>query len=199
LKNALPKRIAHAAVALAATAAFSFAAYAELAAPDGWRRESFTFPLPYAPSLPYSGTEQVRFSPGWSDFSGEAGFSYVVLWDIEGKLMEPEALERALGVYFDGLMNNVAIARKIDALVPQSAAVLHPLDAPGGWRSGYAGRIHTWNAFSAAEPLVLNVEIALRPCAAGRMQVFFAIAKAPRASAAWKPLRAIRRSASCAS
>lgn len=195
----LSLRFLRAALALALLAAPALAVRAELAAPDGWRKESFTFPLPYAPSLPYEGTEQVRFSPEWARFSTEEGFSYVVLWDIKPASMEPEALQRALGVYFDGLMNNVAIARKIDAMVPQSVAVLHPLAAPQGWSGAYAGAIHTWNAFSKAEPLVLNVEIAERRCAAGRMQVFFAIAKAPRSAPAWNELREIRRSARCAS
>ncbi|HSN20759.1 MAG TPA: hypothetical protein VLS49_08785, partial [Usitatibacter sp.] len=129
----------------------------------------------------------------------EEGFSYVVLWDLKSAPMEPEALERALGVYFDGLMNNVAIARKIDELVPQSAALLHPLAPPDGWSSAYAGAIHTWNAFSKAESLVLNVEIAQRRCGADRMQVFFAIAMAQRSSPVWRPLREIRKTADCGS
>ncbi len=194
-----PLRFPRAALALALLAACMLPAHAELGTPDGWRKESFRFPLPYAPSLPYEGTEQVRFSPQWARFSTDEGFSYVVLWDIKPAPMEPEALQRALGVYFDGLMNNVAIARKIDAMVPQSVAVLHPLAAPRGWSGAYAGAIHTWNAFSKAEPLVLNIEIAERRCGAARMQVFFAIAKAGRASPAWRELREIRGSASCAS
>jgi hypothetical protein len=195
----LPLRFLRAALALSLAAASALAVHAELAAPEGWRKESFTFPLPYAPSLPYEGTEQVRFSPEWARFSTEEGFSYVVLWDIKPAPLEPEALQRALGVYFDGLMNNVAIARKIDAMVPQSVAVLHPLTAPDGWSGAYAGTIHTWNAFAKAEPLVLNIEVAERRCAPERMQVFFAIAKAARASPVWPPLREIRGSASCAS
>ena len=122
-----------------------------------------------------------------------------MLWDIKPASMEPEALERALGVYFDGLMNNVAIARKLDAMVPQSSATLHPMAAPAGWTDAYAGRIYTWNAFSAAERLVLHVEATVRRCGAGRMQVFYAIAKARRGSPAWRPLRAIRQAASCES
>jgi len=194
----LPLRL-RAALALSLAAASALPVHAELAAPEGWRKESFAFPLPYAPSLPYEGTEQVRFSPEWARFSTEGGFSYVVLWDIKPAPLEPEALQRALGVYFDGLMNNVAIARKIDAMVPQSVAVLHPLAAPRGWSGAYAGAIHTWNAFSKAEPLVLNIEIAERRCAPERVQVLFAIAKVSRASPVWDRLRAIRASASCAS
>ena len=188
-----------AALVLLTLATLATPAAAELDAPAGWRKESFAFPLPYAPSLPYQGTEQVRFSPSWSKFADEAGFSYAVLWDLRPTPLEPEALERALGVYFDGLMNNVAIGRKIEALVPQTAVALHPLDAPAGWTEAYAGEIHTWNAFAKAEDLVLNVEITKRSCGTDRVQVFFAFAKAPRSAAPWKPLRKIRQSSSCAS
>ncbi len=188
------------AAAFVTLAALAFPAAADLQAPPGWRKESFRFPLAYAPSLPYEGTEEVRFSPSWTHFSEAGGFSYVVLWDIKPAPLEAEALERALGVYFDGLMNNVAIARKIDAMVPQSVASLHPLDVPAGWTEAYAGVVHTWNGFAKAEDLALDVEVTKRRCGAGRVQVLFAIAKAPRSAAAvWKPLREIRRSAGCAS
>lgn len=192
-------RRARAALAWLALAALAVPAAAALDAPEGWRAESFQFPLPFAPSLPYQGTEEVRFSPSWAKFSQEAGFSYVVLWDIRPAPLGPEALERALGVYFDGLMNNVAIGRKLQALVAPTAVVLHPLDTPAGWTEAYAGEIHTWNAFAKAEDLVLNVEITKRACGKDRVQVFLSLAKATRSAAPWKPLRRIRESASCAS
>ena len=187
------------ALAFSAAAAFARLAHAELDAPADWRKESFDFPLPYAPSLPYEGREQVRFPPWWAHFDAENGFSYVVLWDLKPTLMEAAPLERALSVYFDGLMNNVAIARKIDSLVPQSVVVLHPLAVPKGWTDAYAGAIHTWNGFAKAEPLVLNVEITQRACGTDRMQVFFALSKAPRSDSAWGALRKVRQATSCAS
>jgi hypothetical protein len=173
------------------------AAGAQIAAPDDWRKESFTFPLPYAPTLPYEGAEHVRFTPDWKKFDQPDGFSYVFLWDIRPTLLEDEALERAMAVYFDGLMNNVAIARKLEAMVPRTVVVLHPLGAPGGWRIAYAGTIHTWNGFAKAEPLVLNAEITQRPCGPERIQIFFAMSMADRAAPIWKQLRAAREATAC--
>ncbi len=171
----------------------------QIAAPANWRKESFQFPLPYAPSLPYEGTEQIRFSPDWAQFTAADGFSYVVLWDIKPTLTEGAALERALGVYFDGLMNNVAIARKLEAMVPQTTVVLHPLAPPAGWTDAYAGAVHTWNGFTKAEPLVLNVEITQRTCGAERIQLFFALSLAARTAPVWTTLRSIRQATGCAS
>ena len=44
-------------------AAFLLAAVL-LPAPDEWRKETFKFPLQFAPGIPYEGLENVRFSPG---------------------------------------------------------------------------------------------------------------------------------------
>src|SRR5690242_19020734 len=79
-------------------------AAAQLAAPADWRKQSFDFPLPFAPSIPYEGTEHVRFSPSWSRFAQDDAFTYVVLWELKRAPLQTEELERALDVYFDGLM-----------------------------------------------------------------------------------------------
>ncbi len=172
-------------------------AHAGLVAPEDWRKQSFEFPLPFAPTLPFAGREEVRFAPAWARFAQSDGFSYVVLWDLERSTLEAAGLERALAVYFDGLMHTAGAARRLDAMVPASQVVLHPLAAPAGWSEGFAGTVHTWNAFGAAEPLVLNVEIAHRPCGDARMQVFYAFSKAARTHSAWDALRRVRAATTC--
>jgi hypothetical protein len=168
-----------------------------MATPDNWRPETFQFPLPFAASIPYEGKEEVRFPPGWARFSSDDGFSYVFLWEIKRVPMEAARLERALAVYFDGLMENVARGRKLEEFPVHAAAVLHPLAAPAGWNEAYAGAVHTWNAFSKGEDLRLNIEISHRPCADDRMQIFFAVSKAKRTDSAWNDLRRARADTSC--
>jgi hypothetical protein len=172
-------------------------AFAQIAAPDNWRRESFAFPLQFAPSIPYEGTEHVRFSPGWGDFASERGFTYVLLWDIKRRSLEPAEFERALNVYFDGLMEQVTRGRKIADPGTVTSTSLHPLAAPEGWQQALGGRLWTWNGFSKGEPLALNLEIAQRECGAERTQVFFAFSRAERAAAPWDELRAIRKATAC--
>jgi hypothetical protein len=172
---------------------------APIAAPEGWRRESFRFPLAFAPSIPYEGTEEVRFSPTWSRFAADDGFTYVFMWEIKRTPMEAAHLERALAVYFDGLMENVARGRKLEELPLHAAIVLHPLRAPPGWREAHAGAIHTWNAFGKGEDLRLNTEISQRACGEDRMQIFFAVSKAKRADPLWDELRRIRDATLCLS
>jgi hypothetical protein len=172
------------------------AAGAPIAAPEDWRRESFQFPLVFAASIPYVGTEEVRFSPAWARFSADDGFTYAFMWDIQRVPMEAAHLERGLAVYFDGLMENVARGRKLEELPVMSAVVLHPLAAPAGWKEAYAGAIHTWNAFGKGEDLRLHIEIAHRPCGE-RMQIFYAVSKAERTASPWPQLREIRRATGC--
>src|SRR3954468_21075653 len=129
-----------AAVEVIAAQLFSAAA---IAAPADWREETFTFPLVFAPSIPYEGTETVRFSPDFTKFAEGRGFTYVFLWDIKRRSLEPQELERGLAVYFDGLMENVTRARKIEDPGTVTSTALHPMTAPAAWASGLSGQLWT--------------------------------------------------------
>ena len=167
-------------------------------APDDWRKESFTFPLAFAPSIPYEGTEHVRFAPDWADFASERGFSYVFLWDVKRRsALEAAEFERALNVYFDGLMEQVTRGRKIADPGTVTQTSLHPLTAPPGWQQAYGGRVWTWNGFSKGEALVLHIEVAMRPCEPDRTQIFYAFSQAERTHEVWDQLRAIRKATAC--
>jgi hypothetical protein len=168
-----------------------------LAAPDNWRKESFPFPLIFAPSIPYEGTEHVRFAPFWSEFASERGFTYAILWDIKRRDLQPQEIERALNVYFDGLMEQATRARKIEDPGTVSSNALHPLAAPAGWKQALGGRLWTWNGFGKGEPLVLHLEIATRDCGAERTQVLYAFSRATRTHPAWDELRRIRKETKC--
>ena len=170
---------------------------ASLAAPDTWRKETFEFPLAFAPSIPFEGTEHVRFAPYWAEFASDRGFTYAILWDIKRRDLEPAEIERALHVYFDGLMESVTKARKIDDPGTVSSASLHPLKAPEGWDHALGGRLWTWNGFNKGEPLTLHVEIAYRACGAERTHILLAFSKAPRISEPWPQLASIRNATVC--
>ncbi|HET7404207.1 MAG TPA: hypothetical protein VFJ62_20575 [Usitatibacter sp.] len=185
------------AIAWIACAAALSAAAAELAAPADWRKESFTFPLVFAPSIPYEGTEHVRFSPAWSHFAQPDGFTYALLWDIKRRTLDPAEIERALDVYFDGLMEAATRAKKIEDPGTVSSVSLHPMATPEGWSTASGGRLFTWNGFSRGEALQLNLEITQRDCGADRSHVLILFSKAPRDQPVWKELRAIRADTSC--
>ncbi len=165
-------------------------------APEGWRKESFTFPLQFAPSIPYEGKEHVRFAPSWTKFAEETGFTYVFLWDLKAKPVTPEDVEEHLEAYFNGLMGNVGRQRSVADKEVKAAASVHPMAMLEGWGQGYGVEVRTWNAFSKGEPLLLYGEIGQRYCGE-RMQIFFAFSRARRDRAIWEGLRAARKATSC--
>lgn len=173
-------------------------AHGQINAPSDWRAESFVFPLPFAPAIPYEGQEQVRFAPYWSEFATERGFTYAVLWDIKTQPVTPQIVEGALKMYFDGLMEQVTKVQSLKDPGTVTSLSMHPMATPEGWREGYGGRLFTWNGFSKGEPLTLNMEVAHRPCGGGRTQLFFAYSQAPRSHTAWDALRDIRKATRCA-
>jgi len=177
-------------------AALVLAAASLITAPDGWRNESFDFPLRFAPSIPYEGQEHVRFHPKWDQFADEAGFSYVVLWDVKEVPVEPADLEDHLETYFNGLMSNVARGRKLEEPA-KTVVAAHPMATLPGWKQGFGVEIRTFNAFSKGEPLLLHGEVTQRTCGNGRMQVVIALSQARRDRAIWKGLRDIRSATTC--
>jgi len=166
-------------------------------APANWRQETFNFPLAFAPSIPYEGTEHVRFAPGWGQFAADTGFSYVFLWSLKSKPVTTEDLEDYLEAYFAGLMKGVAPARELKTPNTPTAAALHPMTPVPGWSQAYGVQVRTWNAFSKGEPLLLHGEISQRDCGGDRMQIFFVFSKAKRDHAIWQPLRKAREATQC--
>ncbi len=68
---------------------------------------------------------------------------------------------------------------------------------PDGWTQAYAGAVHTWNAFSSGEPIVLEMKLTRRDCAGDRVQLFFAFPQAKRNHAVWDSLRKVRDASTC--
>jgi len=179
---------------LAACAAL--AANAQIGAPDNWRKESFDFPLRFAPNIPYEGKEYVRFAPQWAHFEDGDGFSYVFLWDLKTKPFNADDLEDYMETYFSGLMNNVGRQRKLIEKELKTHAAAHPLVTVEGWTQTWGLEVRTWNAFSDGEALLLRGEVTQRECGA-HMQVFFAMSMAPRDKPIWDMLRAARKATPC--
>jgi hypothetical protein len=85
-----------------------------LATPDGWNIERFGIPIDFAPSIPYKGVEDIRFTPGWSDPNANDYWSYAFLWYLEGTPeTNPQIIEKNLTAYYNGLVGRNIKQRKI--------------------------------------------------------------------------------------
>jgi hypothetical protein len=76
----------------------------KLPVPKGWRTEDTAYPPPWAKDLPWKGTIQIRFPPGWFDARSLDFWSYPVLYRLEGDVLASrDETEKALRSYDAGL------------------------------------------------------------------------------------------------
>ena len=92
-----------------------------LPVPTGWRVENTQYPPPWAKSLPWKGTLQLRFPKPFFDASSKFFWSYPILYQLRGDAIKnDEQLRRALLEYDAGLYGSqfpkknvkMAISRK---------------------------------------------------------------------------------------
>jgi len=75
-----------------------------LSLPQNWGTETIKFPIAFAPKIALKGTEELRFTPGWSDSKSEEYWAYVFMWFVDGKpSLDSDTLTSYLTQYFNGL------------------------------------------------------------------------------------------------
>ncbi|WP_299221970.1 hypothetical protein [uncultured Aquimarina sp.] len=132
-----------------------------LSAPDNWRKETIEFPLSFAPSLNYKGTEYVRFAPGWGKQDSKEYFSYAFLWYLdEDPKLSTNTLESELEIYFNGLVQAVSEpnSQSLNNL-PKAKAFFEKIDD-----QSYAGKVLTYDPFTTKKEVNLNIVVRHTPC-----------------------------------
>lgn len=159
--------------------------------PAGFRPETMTFPLDFAPELPYAGVEEIRFMPGFFDPKARGYWSYVFAWELDAPVPAAAALERDLEAYFFGLSRAV-LEGKREVAKTDFRVSLAPAQAKGTMR----GTIHTIDAFTTQSAVDLQVEARTFDC--GPKHVFV-VATSPRATSdgVWTDLRACADALKC--
>jgi len=156
--------------------------------PAGWKHESFPLPPDFASELPYHGTEDLRFMPGY--FSPEAPdfWSYAFVWWLDQPpAFDAKVLAASLTTYYRGLSNAVGGSKyKMDPAYFRT--VLSPVQGSNGAR--WTGQAFTYDVFKTGKPITLNVEAELRTCTATK-QFALVMTLSPKDSknAVWKSLR----------
>lgn len=76
-----------------------------LPTPEGWTTEQFPIPIGFAPQIPYTGVEDIRFSPGWGNAASEEYWTYAFLWYLDGSPeTNAEIIAGNLKAYYTGLI-----------------------------------------------------------------------------------------------
>ncbi len=124
--------------------------------PHGWRSETFSFPLDFAPAIARRGSEELRFPPGFTDAAAPGFWSYAFVWRLDDdRPLDATSVAADLQVYFDGLAHAVdADSHKLPAQVTPSTATLVD-DA-----SGITGVLSIWDAFTTGAQVTLHVRVA---------------------------------------
>jgi hypothetical protein len=135
--------------------------------PEGWGAERIEFPLPFAPSLPYLGIEELRFMPGWAKPSAPDHWSYLFAWWLDAATPpDLPTLEAQLTAYYIGLCAGVGGQSAV--YDPSGFRVELRVDT-GASRAGHGvarsrGMAALFDAFAAGNPLTLNLRLETWAC-----------------------------------
>jgi hypothetical protein len=137
----------------------------KLAVPENWTTERFGIPIEFAPSIPYAGIEELRFSPGWGDSTSEDYWTYSYLWYLDGKTkFDAKTMEKNLEAYYTGLVGRNIERRKIpkEKLFPVKAG-FELVKAHDGDLSTFSGSVYMLD-YMAQQPIKLNCLIHVKEC-----------------------------------
>lgn len=168
--------------------------------PAGWRTETIPFPLGFAPSIPYSGVEELRFAPGMFTAGSDELWTYAFVWWLDGDVaFDAATLNAELAAYFTGL--SLAVEQR-EGFDPKDAAAVAKLAPAGPAESGAArweGTVSVYDAFVTHARVELNLEVRARRCAAqDRSVALFTVSPQPKDHAVWAQLAALRDAFHCA-
>jgi hypothetical protein len=159
--------------------------------PKGWDVERFLIPISFAPSIPYKGVEDLRFTPGWGDAKTDEYWSYAFLWYLDGKQKTtPEIIESNLTAYYTGLVRSNIEPRKIpaDKLVPVKATFKQIKKASGDVKT-FSGSVYMLD-YMSQQPITLNCIVHLRTSGVqDKTFIFYEISPKPFTHPTWQSLQ----------
>jgi hypothetical protein len=161
-----------------------------LITPEGWGVERLGIPIDFAPTIPYSGVEDIRFAPGWADSASDEYWTYAFLWYLDGKPeINSESIEKNLNAYYTGL-----IGRNIDKRnIPQEKisdvkVSMKQINTSEGDLQTYSGTIDMLD-YMGQKPITLNCIVHIKSCGdENHTFVFYEISPKPLTSDVWKEM-----------
>jgi hypothetical protein len=158
--------------------------------PETWKSETIPFPIDFAPSIPYHGIEDLRFTPGWGNANSNDYWTYTFLWFVDGTPpVNASLLNSYMATYFDGLYHSN------NKSSPDSTGFTKPNITVAATATGdqetYAGKISTLN-FLTKKKIEFYVTIHVqRHADANETAIFFEISPKPYNNPVWSELDSI--------
>ncbi|MEM6892363.1 MAG: hypothetical protein AAF554_01655 [Bacteroidota bacterium] len=166
-----------------------------LNSPEGWRSEQISFPLSFAPDIAFTGFEDIRFAPGWSDGESEAFWTYHFVWYIDqNNPMTEASLTKIMEAYYDGLMLLVSKSEEHpEGNLPEKTLCLFMKT-----EKGFAGKAKVYDAFFSKKVILLNFKVKEFFCDKTQKQVVaFDISPQPFEHSVWNEFDAVQLIAKC--
>jgi hypothetical protein len=155
----------------------------------GWDVERFLIPISFAPSIPYKGVEDIRFTPGWAKKTTDEYWSYAFLWYVDGTpTFDANTIENNLKAYYSGLIKvNTDPAKIADKLFPVTSSI-KPRSTGKGDLKTFEGSV-TMLDYMSQQPITLNFVIHIRSCEGkDKTFAFHEISPRPYSEDVWKRL-----------
>lgn len=164
--------------------------------PPGWRTETIPFPLGFAPTLSYSGVEELRFAPGMFKPESEDFWTYAFVWWLAGNVrLDAAKLNADLERYYDGLSQAVE-GEDFDPRKAATTSKLTPIEPGDDGASGeshWAGSVSAYDAFATHARVELRIDVqASRLEELDRTAVTFLVSPQPANHEVWAQLGRLR-------
>jgi len=130
--------------------------------PEKWGVEKILFPIQFDPLVPYTGNEELRFTPGWGDSKSEEYWSYDFLWFVDGSpKLNADILHRYLTQYFTGLYLTNQKTKSTASAGSFTDAQFKKVATAENDNETYEGEISTLN-FLNKQQIKFNVRVHVR-------------------------------------
>lgn len=164
-----------------------------------WNTELISFPIEFAPGIPYKGVEDIRFAPGWNDVTSEEYWTYCFLWSLQDNpKTDARIIENNLKTYYKGLIGSNTKKNKIpdDKLIITETS-FKKVKTDKNDIETFEGTIHMLD-YMRQEPITLNCRVHLISCSQqNNVYQFYEISPQPLTHNIWKILSVFREGFKC--
>lgn len=161
-----------------------------LPSPKDWPTETINFPIEFAPHIPFIGTEELRFTPGWGDTQSDQLWSYCFLWWVRAdSKLDAASLKKYLEEYYGGLVSRNIDRRHIpaDKIVPTVAHVVETKNSS----KPFTATVDMLDYLSQ-KPVQLLITVEVTTCDANKRKgFFFSVSPQPYNHPIWKEFNSI--------
>ncbi len=161
-----------------------------LAIPFGWNVERSSIQKEFAPQVPFSGIEDIRYTPGWGNSKSEQYWSYGFLWYLNGSpAISKEMIGENLTAYYTESFNantdtqNIPMQKKLSVKTSITERVRE-----NGDLKTYYGTVAMLD-YPNQKPISLNCIVHVKSSSEqDKTFLFFEVSPQPLNSQIWKSL-----------